>query len=176
MERFFSSEFQLSTAPVTRLYIAFFQRIPDTAGLLFWADRFRRGTPLETVSQNFASSFEFQQRYGSLEDAEFVTLVYDNVLGREPDPDGLSFWTSRLELGLSRGRLMTAFSESSEFRSRSGVQVFVTQIYLGMLGRAPDQLGFDFWVAVLGSGTPGLQLIQTFLETPEYHLRFLPES
>jgi Domain of unknown function (DUF4214) len=52
--------------------------------------------------------------------------------------------------------------------------VFVTLIYVGMLRRAPEQSGFDFWLDQVNSGTSGLQLIQAFLNSAEYHDRFLP--
>ncbi len=40
-----------------------------------------------------ASSAEFTSQYGSRDNTSFVTLVYQNVLGRVPDPGGLAFWT-----------------------------------------------------------------------------------
>jgi len=69
---------------VVRLYSAYFLRIPDYDGLMYWVNRKTQGTALEEISDAFATSPEFQTTYGSLSNAEFVTLVYQNVLGRDP--------------------------------------------------------------------------------------------
>jgi hypothetical protein len=172
---FNSAEFQNTTAPVTRLYFAYFLRIPDYGGLTFWVNSFRSGVPLSTISDNFAQSAEFLNRYGSLNNTDFVTLVYNNVLGRAPDPGGLAFWVGQLNAGtMTRGQVMLGFSESAEYRATSFNKVFVVQIYIGMLRRSPDQGGFDFWVGQLDGGASGLTLIQGFLGSTEYHNRFLP--
>jgi hypothetical protein len=176
IDNFFSSaEFQNSTAPVTRLYFAYFLRIPDFGGLTFWTGQLKAGVPLQNISQAFAQSAEFIARYGSLNNNDFVALVYNNVLGRAPDPGGLAFWKGQLDSGaMTRGQVMLAFSESTEFRALIFNEVFITQIYVGMLRRSPDQGGFDFWVSQLDSGVPRLALIEGFFSSTEYHDRFLP--
>jgi Domain of unknown function (DUF4214) len=172
---FNSSEFQGSTAPVTRLYFAYFLRIPDYDGLLFWVNQYRQGATLDSISQAFAQSQEFINRYGALSNGDFVTLVYQNVLGRAPDPGGYSFWVNQLNSGgMTRGQVMLNFSESAENKQTSFNKVFVVQVYVSMLRRAADQSGFDFWVNTLNGGASGLVLIQGFLANPEYHSRFLP--
>jgi hypothetical protein len=40
------------------------------------------------ISQAFADSGEFKQTYGNLDCDGFVTLIYRNVLEREPDAGG----------------------------------------------------------------------------------------
>ncbi len=78
------------TASVTRLYLAYFLRQPDPAGLAFWVDRCNRNiSSLVDISDAFAGSPEFTQRYGALDNLAFVTLVYHNVLDRDPDAGGL---------------------------------------------------------------------------------------
>ncbi len=172
---FDSNEFQSSTAPVARLYFAYFNRIPDKPGLDYWIAQYRAGTPLTVISQAFAGSPEFQATYGSLADAQFVSRVYANVLGRAPDAAGLAFWTERLASGaMTRGEVMLGFSESAENGLRSYNRIFVTMIYYGMLRRVPEPSGFDYWVENLGAGVPTLNLINAFLLAPEYRARFLP--
>ena len=43
---------------------------------------------LHQAADGFTSSPEFQSKYGNLDNAGFVDLLYDNVLGRDPDPAG----------------------------------------------------------------------------------------
>jgi hypothetical protein len=171
---FNSAEFQGAGAPMVRLYFAYFLRIPDYGGLAYWMGRFRSGTSLSEISQAFALSPEFAQRYGTLTNSQFVSLVYQNVLGRAPDASGLAFWTGRLGAGMSRGDMMAAFSESPEYRAVIGNEVYVTMMYGGMLRRSPDPGGFSFWVGYMDGGKSGLDLIAGFLAAPEYRARFLP--
>lgn len=175
IDSFFNSqEFQGTDSPIVRLYFAYFLRIPDYAGLQTWLSAYRSGVPMATISEGFAQSPEFLQRYGSLSNNDFVTLLYNNVLGRAPDPTGLAAWTNALNSGATRGQVMLGFSESPEFKTKSHNEVYVTMMYVGMLRRSPDQGGFDNWVASLDSGGSGLQIIQGFLDSLEYHNRFLP--
>ena len=53
---FDSPEFQGAIAPVTRLYFAYFNRIPDKPGLDYWIGQYRAGLPLGSISQAFAAS------------------------------------------------------------------------------------------------------------------------
>jgi hypothetical protein len=176
IEAFFASaEFQGVIAPVARLYFAYFLRVPDYAGLDFWIGYFRSGNSLESISSFFAGSAEFQARYGALDNAAFVNLVYQNVLGRAPDAPGFEFWKGQLDTGaMSRGQVMLGFSESAEYRQAVNSEVYVTMMYMGMLRRAPEAGGFDFWVQYLDGGQSGLALIDGFRASPEYRARFLP--
>ncbi len=106
---------------VRRLYAAYFRRNSDLGGLAYWVTEMTEGTSLGQVSSEFAASREFRETYGSLGNAAFLDLVYQNVMGRGPDAGGRAYWLRRLNSGLSRGDLMIGFSESPEFKSRSGI-------------------------------------------------------
>jgi len=176
VEFFFNSaEFQSTVSPVVRLYFAYFLRTPDYAGLQYWINQYKSGHTLLEISNSFAASPEFIGTYGSLDNAQFVNLVYQNVLGRAPDTTGFIFWTYQLDTGaVSRGQLMLNFSESAEYWARSYNMVYVTMMYVGMLRRAPDPAGFNFWMGYMNAGNPGQSLINGFLVSTEYHSRFLP--
>lgn len=114
---------QTATAnAVERLYRADFLRPADPEGLGYWVAKHRSGELcLTDVSEYFAGSEEFIGRYGAPDDPGFVRLVYANVLGRDPDPEGHDYWVARLAGGLRRGTLLVGFSESAEFRERTGL-------------------------------------------------------
>lgn len=101
--------------PVGRLYMAYFLRRPDEEGLDYWINT---GLPTRAVSDQFALSPEFTNRYGSLNNEAFVNLAYLNVLGRAPDSGGLGHWVHVLNSGTSRGAVMQGFSDSPEFIQR----------------------------------------------------------
>ena len=104
-----------AASSVVRLYAAVFQRAPDEAGLDFWANRYRSGVSLDDIASSMITAPEFVERYGSLGDSAFVNQVYCNVLGRSVDAAGGSYWLAELSTGVTRGTLMTGFSESPEF-------------------------------------------------------------
>lgn len=163
-----SAEFEGVVAPLVRLYFAFFDRPPDYDGLTYWTGRIRDGVTLEQVAQQFVLSSEFQLTYGALADGAYVNLVYGNVLDRPADPGGQTYWVELLAGGLQRGELMVAFSDSAEYRQVIGPRVKATMLYVGMLRRAPEGDGLDYWAGVVGGETPYRNVIAGFLGAAEY--------
>src|ERR1700730_1628111 len=86
----------------TELYIGYFNRAPDAAGLNFWVNALTNGASLVNVANAFANSAEAQAAYPFLvtpnvtDPTSFVTQVYQNVLNRAPDAAGLAFWVGQL--------------------------------------------------------------------------------
>ncbi len=109
-------------ASVYRLYCAYFLRYPDLAGFGFWFDtHVNEGWSLARISDFFATGAEFDATYGSLNNDQFVTLIYNNVLSRSPEPVGYAFWVNQLNSGgFTRGEVMLFFSQSDEFKGLTG--------------------------------------------------------
>ncbi len=72
---------------------------------------------------------------------------------------------------MTRGELMVGFSDSAEFRRKSEPRVLATMLYVGMLRRAPDTAGLDYWAGVIASGVPYRNVIAGFLGATEYGAR-----
>lgn len=124
--------------PSYRLYTAYFGRNPDFGGLSFWSKKLRTGTRLLNVSEFFSTSSEFKNTYGDIDEAEFVALIYKNVLSRTPDGSGFSFWTRQLQSGrYSRAEVMIGFSESQEYKERLEFRIGASLAYVHMLKRMP---------------------------------------
>ncbi|AWI86768.1 hypothetical protein CEW88_23690 (plasmid) [Alloyangia pacifica] len=102
---------------VYRLYQATLDRAPDINGFLNWSGRLADGMELGKVIDGFVQSAEFKATYGALDNGDFVTLLYNNVLGRDPDATGLTNWTARLDGGMSRAQVVEGFSQSTEFKA-----------------------------------------------------------
>ena len=141
--------FDDSRGPVMRLYWAFFHRMPDLGGLNYWVAKYDNGMTLKTVANNFAKSSEFKTKYGSVSNDAFITLVYQNVLERNPDAAGHAHWVGRLSEGVTRGEMMTAFSESSEGIRKMRGEIDSVLLGLGMLHRLPTAAEFPGWVNFL---------------------------
>ncbi|MDD2712561.1 MAG: DUF4214 domain-containing protein [Simplicispira sp.] len=174
----YSDEFRGRFGPLVRLYTAYFQRLPDYQGLMYWFDQMypgsgSTGNSLGQVSQAFAQSSEFVATYGPLDNAGFVTRVYQNVLGRAPDAAGYTYWVGRLNAGMSRGELMIGFSESTENQKATANSLLITMGYVGMLRRTPELAGYAWWLAEVNAGRASvLGLINSFLGSAEYAKRF----
>jgi hypothetical protein len=83
---------------LTELYIAYFNRAPDAVGLFFWGNQLADGMSLREIAGYFFDQPETRALYGDVADlSEFVSTVYQNVLGRAPDASGLEFWLDLLE-------------------------------------------------------------------------------
>ena len=98
-----------------RLYQAAFDRTPDQGGLGFQMKALDDGLNIAQVAANFIASPEFQRTYGALNDTQFVTQLYQNVLHRAPDSGGLAFHVNNLATGANtRANVLVGFSESPE--------------------------------------------------------------
>lgn len=98
-----------------RLYKAAFDRTPDLTGLGFWIENLDSGVSLLEAANGFINSAEFQADYGANpSDRDFVQLLYENVLDRQPDASGYEYWVSAMQNGLSRAQVLVEFSNSPE--------------------------------------------------------------
>jgi hypothetical protein len=149
------------------LYLAAFQRVPDQPGLNNWVSYLQAGNSLQSMADMFAASQEFTNRYGSLSDSDYVSQLYQNVLGRAADPGGLAYWTGLLASGTTRGQVLIGFSQSPE-----GISLFAPTLrtflsYYAFLNTAPSQQDLDYWTNYLATLTG--QFRETFLDAPSFN-------
>lgn len=84
---------------LTALYVGYFNRAPDPAGLQFWIDELDGGRDYNTIAADFAASPEATALYPYLTSpdvsspAVFITSIYQNLFNRAPDAAGLEFWS-----------------------------------------------------------------------------------
>jgi murein DD-endopeptidase MepM/ murein hydrolase activator NlpD len=161
------------TAPTIRLYLGFFLRIPDFGGLDYWIRKVRSGTSLDTAASQFAGGSEFQRRYGSLTNADYVAQLYRNLFDREVDAGGLDYWVRRLDGGAKRGWLMRQLCESSEYRRKTNSAVRVIQVHAAMVRASPSADEYKRWSDWDAALPSGLQdLIETLRTGPAYTSRY----
>ncbi|GEO39946.1 hypothetical protein SAE02_40940 [Skermanella aerolata] len=103
-------------AQVCRLYDATLDRIPDPSGLKHWVNVIEsKSLSLEQAIDGFTSSQEFQNKYGRQDSADWVQMLYENVLGRQPDEGGYQNWLDAVDKGMSRSDAMMGFYEATEY-------------------------------------------------------------
>ena len=162
-----SREFQETVSPLARLYLATFGRYPDYEGLNYYTGQREEARPLHEIANEFVRSREFELRYGELGHAQFVEMLFNNVLGNAHQADVRAYWVEALDSGrMTRGEVLVDLAESGAFRERSAHQVFVSTAYTEILRRTPDPTGYAYWVAQLRAGQPPDSVINGLLRGP----------
>ncbi len=158
-----SDEFQQDVAPVARLYLSALLRVPDQPGLDNWVNYVRAGNTLQSTADLFASSAEFTNRYGAMDNTAYVTALYQNILGRQPDPDGLSDWVGQLDKGTAtRSQVLIGFAQSQEAIALFAPTMRTFLHYFAFFNTAPTQAQLDYWKNYLTTLTD--QMRESFLE------------
>lgn len=107
------------------LYIGYFNRAPEQAGLDYWSAQLdsalARGVGEQAALAGIANQFyqaglQFGLFRASDSTETLIRTVYRNVLGRdEVDPSGLAYWQQRLDSGqISRGEFVLALIQGAK--------------------------------------------------------------
>ncbi len=100
---------------IIRLYDTVFDRAPDAAGQAFWEDVATAGHGLDYIAERFMVAPEFAAVHGQPDNLSFVHAMYENILDRAGEAEGVAFWTSALNEGRAdRAHVVVRFSESPE--------------------------------------------------------------
>jgi len=107
---------------IGRLYLAVLDRVPDIDGLNYWFSNMQNGQNINDIANSFVMSDEFSNTYGNIQGNEaFVQTLYNNVLFRNADTQGLSYWVNELQNGQSEADVVVSFSNSEEFIKLTGI-------------------------------------------------------
>ena len=176
---------------VYRLYRASLGRDPDLSGHLWWTEQRMEGMTQMQAARMFLGSPEFQTRFGAEDTTEFVNLLYQNVLGRGPNPEGEAFWVNAIDNdGMSRERVLLGFSNSAEFQGQTAAEAVeytvaarqsamaddVYRLYQGLLGRDPDALELEDTSLDLALGGDFGAEIAALMQDSAYGERFAAET
>lgn len=97
---------------IAKIYIAAFNRVPDSAGLNNWMNQYNAGLmTYDEIAADFANQAEYIAEYPAyMTDSEYITAIYNNVFGRDPDAGGLQNWINQIAnpevSGITRGSVM----------------------------------------------------------------------
>lgn len=90
-------------------------------------------------------------------DLGVVARMYETLLDRYGDFDGIKYWFDVYENGnVSLHDMAQAFLGSEEFSSNHGSETnadFVDNLYEQLFGRAPDSAGAAYWTGLLDDGS-----------------------
>ena len=135
---------------------------------------------MAAVAEAWVARAEFQQRYGSLSNAEYVDALFANA--GVISTDARAALVEGLNSGAeTRATVLRKVADNAEFRSREQNPAFVLMQYFGYLHRNPDEgadsdlSGFNFWLKKLednGGDFHRAEMVRAFIEATEYRQRF----
>jgi|GEM_PF-3779179 len=101
------------------LYMEFFHRTPDKSGYENNLSKLTGGTSRAKLVVSFAESSENTRVRGSSTDINFVVTLYNTLLHRSPDQEGLSNYYNHLRRdGWSREKVAQKLLDSEEYASK----------------------------------------------------------
>ncbi len=138
-------------ATLDQMYLDVLGRNPDPDGRAYWLAEIRGGLKLQDLGTYFYGSREYADAAGSPEG--YVTGLYEVLLDRPPDPEGLAYWVGLLESGASTPPdAASGFYASIESRRDR-----VDRLYGQILGRSPSSETREYWAERLPAmGDTGL--------------------
>lgn len=84
-----------------------------------------------------------------------VDGLYQQLLGRDPELDGRTYWIGQLRTGAKTvAKVARAIIEDGEFWAKAGAtnSGFVTRVYERVLDRSPSPADLSYWVGRLNAG------------------------
>ena len=86
------------TTELQKLYVAYFNRPADPAGLAFWNGVVAaNGGNTAVVSADFAGQAEYTAAYAGMNSTQIITQVYQNLFSHGPDAAGRDYWVNALD-------------------------------------------------------------------------------
>jgi hypothetical protein len=126
---------------------------PNFEGLDSFTYRVSNGLSASSVATVNITSYE----------ATIVTKLYNQVLGRAPDTQGLEYWTNQIQHGQSYGVIAKGIFDSDEH-----IDPIIEKYYQQFLLRAPDAQGLAYWAGVWQAAGGPEPVIAGMITSPEF--------
>ncbi|UVW28131.1 DUF4214 domain-containing protein [Massilia sp. H6] len=152
----------LQTAAVQKLYISYFSRPADAAGLDYWKGALAANPDAgHDMARQFSLSQEYRDMYTGLDARAMVTATYDKLFGRAAEMAGVDYWAGLLETSqVSIDNMVTRIADGAQgndkiaFRARwEAAAVFTERLDLpeeksAYSGVAANKIASD-WIATI---------------------------
>lgn len=89
---------ETSMISIQGIYVALFGRPADPAGLAFFNTATGNGADLTQIG-DLASTAEYNTRFNNKSNGEIITAIYQSLFDRDPETDGLNFFSGALTSG-----------------------------------------------------------------------------
>lgn len=121
-------------ADIAGLYVAFWNRAPDTSGFAFWVDKLASG---QATIDEIATEMRFKPEGTAAyplwsTNSALIIEVYNHVFGRAPDDEGYDFWLSKLDAGLPFPELVVAMCQAAVANGSDDGALFINKVDVGV--------------------------------------------
>ena len=132
------------------------------------------------AAESWVARADFQQRFGSLSNAQYVDALFTNA-GVVATDDRAALVQGLNSGAETRATVLRKVADNAEFRRKEQNPAFVLMQYFGYLHRNPDEgadsdlSGFNFWRQKLddnGGDFHKAEMVRAFIEATEYRNRF----
>ncbi|MFZ6767854.1 DUF4214 domain-containing protein [Undibacterium sp. Di26W] len=136
---------------LVQLYMAFFNRVPDAAGLDYWVNRVHDGMPMNNIADSFFVNAQAQSAITGYSpnatNKELVLNVYKNVLNRTtstvpPDDAGVQYWVHDLDSGVQTKSSLINSMIVAGYADPNTAKVLDNKLYIGKYFAVDQGLGF----------------------------------
>ena len=140
---------------IVQLYIGYFDRAPDPAGLAYWINELDNNPNMSflDIAQSFSVQAEATALYPFLANPQvasptaFITAVYLNLFNRAPDAKGLAHWEKELADGKSPGQMIIDIQSGAQ-NTDAGQDLAIldnkTEVALDWVQSVADIPGFTY--------------------------------
>ena len=169
------------------MYDAFFGREADTDGFNYWVKRMNDGMSRQDLFTGFANSQEFfdlcdsfgvvagtfipQYDFAKVNRTNFfVERLYNVVLGRKCDREGMMYWSDELLSGRISGTSAAyGFFFSKEYeQSNKYYSEYIDDLYNALMGRQADTDGRNYWLSQINGGSSKEHIFNGFASSNEF--------
>jgi uncharacterized membrane protein len=152
---------------IQEIYRDLFNRQAEMQGLGFWVAELAKGESRAQVAEQMvemASFEEFQH--------DTVTALYEQYLGRAPDPGGLAYWSAYLYQGGTIESMSQALVSSPEYwQARAGNtnSGFLNALFQDALRRQIDPAALTYFGTQMAQGASAADVASMVFASDEYH-------
>jgi hypothetical protein len=160
---------QLGSITYQGYYSQFLLRAAEPQGLAYWKGIWKRDGGPDNVIAGMISSREFYLSAGLARpdlspNAAWVTALYDRLLNREPESQGLQYWTSNLDNHtMSQQGVVLGFVQSPENFGN-----LTTAFFQQYLNRKPTVSELAQYVGQFKAGGSQRDIQKAIIDLPEY--------
>ncbi|EHL98345.1 hypothetical protein HMPREF9946_03607, partial [Acetobacteraceae bacterium AT-5844] len=130
---------------LSRLYGGLLDRAGEQQGLSYWAHQGDGPLDRVAVAEGFLMSEEYRAKALETDDAQFVRHLFQDLLSRDAEEEGLNYFLGRLEDGASRAQIVVDIAGSAEAGGNWSGEwangLFVADEFAGLI-RAAYQAAF----------------------------------
>ncbi len=148
---------------VQQAYLVYLHRPAEQNGLDFWSAQLAAGFTDEQLEAQFIGSSEYIFSHGGT-GSGWVTGMYQDLLGRAPDSNGLNFWVGQFNAGVSPVVIALGFAASQEREAN-----VLSAAYQTYLGRAIDTGAMTAWLNAFAHGTSNEDIVAALVGSQEYY-------